>query len=76
MLTIRLKLRLQLMPLKANLKIEELSLQINNKEDTISVDTDAIKTEIKQTNELELNSMLEVILSENNFTNSFPRSVP
>jgi len=56
---------------KTNFTIEELSLQINNKENTISVDTDAIKTEIRETNELELNSILEVILSENNFTDAW-----
>lgn len=53
---------------KTNFKIQELSLDINNKEDIISTDINAIKTEIKETNELELNSISEVILSENNFT--------
>jgi len=53
---------------KTNFKIQELSLDIGNKEDTISRDIDAIKIDIKKTNELELNSIPEVILSENNFT--------
>lgn len=53
---------------KTNLKIQELSLDINNKEDTISTDIDAIKIEIRKTDEFELNSIIETILSKNNFT--------
>ena len=54
---------------KTNFKIQELSLEINNKEDTITRDIDAIKIEIKETNEFDLDSMIETILSENSFTN-------
>ena len=54
---------------KTNFKIQELSLEINNKEDTITRDIDAIKIEIKETNEFDLDSMIETILSKNSFTN-------
>jgi len=54
---------------KTNFKIQELSLEINNKEDTITRDIDAIKIEIRKTNEFDLDSMIETILSENSFTN-------
>jgi len=53
---------------KTNFKIQELSSQIGNKEELITSDTDAIKIEIKQTNEFELRSLTEVLLSDNNFT--------
>ena len=54
---------------KTNFKIQELSLEINNKEDTITRDIDAIKIEIRKTNVFDLDSMIETILSENSFTN-------
>ncbi|MBU0612269.1 peptidoglycan DD-metalloendopeptidase family protein [Patescibacteria group bacterium] len=53
---------------KTNLKIQELSLDINNKEDLIDTDKEAIKLGIRQTNESELNNFMQIILSENNFT--------
>ena len=53
---------------KTNFKIQDLGHQINNKQDSILNDLDAIKLEIKQVNEFELNGMTETILSENNFT--------
>ena len=51
-----------------NLKIQGLSSQILTKEDAIFNDTEAIKAEIKQANEFEINSMTETLLSDNNFT--------
>jgi murein DD-endopeptidase MepM/ murein hydrolase activator NlpD len=53
---------------KTNLKIQSLSSQINTKEDAIIGDIQAIKLEIKQTNEFELSSTVETILSENDFS--------
>ncbi|MES2023607.1 MAG: peptidoglycan DD-metalloendopeptidase family protein [Patescibacteria group bacterium] len=54
-----------------NSKIEELSSQIGDKEEKIQNDTEAIKLEIRKTNELELNSIAETILSENDFTSAW-----
>ncbi|OGI85891.1 hypothetical protein A3A01_01135 [Candidatus Nomurabacteria bacterium RIFCSPLOWO2_01_FULL_39_17] len=53
---------------KTNLKIQNLSSQINTKEKSISVNSDAIKSEIRQVNEMELSSMMEIILSEKDFS--------
>jgi murein DD-endopeptidase MepM/ murein hydrolase activator NlpD len=52
---------------KTNLTIQNLSSDINNKENSIQNDIDSIKLEIKNTNELEQNSLLENILSQNDF---------
>jgi murein DD-endopeptidase MepM/ murein hydrolase activator NlpD len=53
---------------KTNLKIKELSLQINDKQDIILNNIDAISLGIRQTNELEQDNILATILSEKNFT--------
>ncbi len=54
---------------KTNLAIGNLSTDIGNKEDSIRNNIESIKADIRRTNELELNSMWEVMLSENGFTN-------
>ncbi len=51
-----------------NYKIEELGSQIGDKEDSISNHKDAIIIGLKKTNEFELDSLPEIILSENTFT--------
>jgi murein DD-endopeptidase MepM/ murein hydrolase activator NlpD len=53
---------------KTNLKIQGLNSDINNKQNSITNDVDSIELEIQNTNELELNSIIEIILSENDFT--------
>src|SRR3989344_1918186 len=53
---------------KTNLKIQGLSSQIVNKEDSIGSATLAIELDIKKTNELEQASFVATILSENDFT--------
>lgn len=53
---------------KTNLKIQNLSSQINTKEKSIAFNTEAIKSEIKKVNEMELSSIVEMILSENDFS--------
>lgn len=49
---------------KTNYKIEGLSSQINDKEEIIQNNTEAIKLDIKKINEIELNSITEQLLSE------------
>ncbi len=53
---------------KTNLKIQNLSSNISNKQDIITNHLESIKLEIRKTNEFELESILETILSENDFT--------
>ena len=53
---------------KTNLKIRELSLEINNKQKRISNNIDAISLDIRQINEFEQNDILATILSEKDFT--------
>ncbi len=56
---------------KINLKIRELSLEINNKQERISNNIDAISLDIRQINEFEQNDILATILSENDFTEAW-----
>src|SRR5258708_4813096 len=53
---------------KTNFKIESLSSQITTKEEAIITSKNAIALEIKQTNEFELNNMVEILQSEHNFS--------
>jgi len=53
---------------KTNLKIQNLSSDINNKQDIIINNIESIKIEIKRTNEFERSSLFETLLSENDFT--------
>jgi murein DD-endopeptidase MepM/ murein hydrolase activator NlpD len=53
---------------QTNLKIQGLSSQINTKEGSINNALDAIALDIKKTNEIEETSLIESILSENDFT--------
>lgn len=53
---------------KTNLKIKELSLEINNKQGRISNNLNALSLDIKKINELEQNDIVATILSENDFT--------
>jgi murein DD-endopeptidase MepM/ murein hydrolase activator NlpD len=56
---------------KTNLKIRELSLEINNKQERISNNINAISLVIRQINEFEQNDILATILSENDFTEAW-----
>lgn len=51
-----------------NFKIQVLSSQIDTKQNAISVNVNAIASQIKQVNEYELESVVEMILSENDFS--------
>jgi len=53
---------------KINLKIKNLSSDINRKQNTITNNIESIALEIRQTSEFERSSLLETLLSENNFT--------
>ncbi|MFA5095170.1 MAG: peptidoglycan DD-metalloendopeptidase family protein [Candidatus Paceibacterota bacterium] len=53
---------------KTNLKIQELSLQINDRQGSITNNTDALSLSIKNMNELEQSDILTMILSENGFS--------
>ncbi|HEV7423889.1 MAG TPA: peptidoglycan DD-metalloendopeptidase family protein [Candidatus Paceibacterota bacterium] len=53
---------------KTNLTIENLTSDIGVKQDTITNNTDAIKLEIRNTNEFEQDDIVYTLLSENNFT--------
>ncbi|MFA5791608.1 MAG: peptidoglycan DD-metalloendopeptidase family protein [Candidatus Paceibacterota bacterium] len=53
---------------KTNLKIQNLSSDINTKENSIENNLDSIRLQIKNINELEENSLIENILSLNDFT--------
>ncbi len=50
---------------KTNLKIQELGFEIGDKEEIINTSVNALKLDIKRTNELELDSIPEKILSQN-----------
>jgi len=53
---------------KTNLKIKNLSSDINTKENSIENNLDSIKLGIKDTNEAEQKSLVEDMLSQNNFS--------
>ncbi len=53
---------------KTNLKIESLNSDINIKQDIISNGTESIKIGIRQIDEIEQSNILQVLLSENDFT--------
>lgn len=53
---------------KTNLKIEELSLDIDDKQNTILNNLDTISLGIRQMNEFEETNELATLISENNFT--------
>ncbi len=53
---------------KTNLKIQSLSSDINNKQNSITNDVESIKLQIRNTNEFEMNNIVETLLSENDFT--------
>ncbi len=53
---------------RTNLKIKSLSDDIGNKEDSITNNRDSIALGIRTTNEFEENTILETILSEDDFT--------
>ena len=53
---------------KTSLKINSLSRDIHTKENSIKRNTDAMILEIKNINEFELNSFVETVLSEKDFT--------
>ena len=53
---------------KTNLKIESLSSDIGSKQDIIENNTESIELGIRRTNELELNNVLENLLSMDDFT--------
>ena len=53
---------------RTNLKIQSLNFDIGNKESSIGNNIDSISLGIRRTNEFEESSLLEIILSVNNFT--------
>ena len=53
---------------KTNLTIQNLTSDINNKENAIKNNTDSIKLEIRNVNEFEQKNIVENILSDNDFT--------
>ncbi|MFZ2150303.1 MAG: peptidoglycan DD-metalloendopeptidase family protein [Minisyncoccia bacterium] len=53
---------------KTNLQIQNLSSDIGDKESSIKTNTDSIKLEIRKINELEDNTFLETMLSNDDFT--------
>ncbi len=53
---------------KTNFKIQALSGDISNKEDSISINTDAIASDIKETSEFEETTIVETLLSAEDFT--------
>jgi septal ring factor EnvC (AmiA/AmiB activator) len=53
---------------KTSLSIQNLSSDIGNKENSIKNNTDSIKLEIKNTNEVEQSSLVENLLSNNDFS--------
>ncbi len=56
---------------KTNLKIKELSLQINHKEKTITNNIKVLSLDIKKINELEMSDIWITLLSENSFTTTW-----
>lgn len=55
----------------ANSKIDDLGSQIGTKQDSITNATDAIALNIKNSNEYEQSSLVETILSDNDFTTAW-----
>src|SRR3989344_5630399 len=53
---------------KTNLNIQSLSSDISSKQSSINNNTESIKLEIRKTHEYETNTILENLLSENDFT--------
>lgn len=53
---------------KTNLKIQSLSSDIGLKQNSISNNIESIELHIKDTNEFEMNTIVEIILSEDDFT--------
>jgi len=53
---------------KTNLKIQNLSSDISNKQDVIINHIESIKLEIKKTNEFEQKNLIQTLLSETDFT--------
>src|SRR3989344_2695362 len=53
---------------KTNLKIQNLSYDINDKENSIENNIDSLKIEIRNINELEQNTIVENMLSNDDFT--------
>jgi murein DD-endopeptidase MepM/ murein hydrolase activator NlpD len=53
---------------KTNLQIQNLNSDIGDKESSINNNLDSIELEIRKINELENTSLIETILSDNNFT--------
>ena len=53
---------------KTNLEIQGLSSDINTKTDVIANHVDSITLDLRKTDEFERSSILETVLSENNFT--------
>ncbi len=56
---------------KTNFKIQSLSSDIGNKQNSITNNVDSIKAQIKATNEIELNNIVLTLLSENDFTSAW-----
>ncbi len=56
---------------KTTLKIQGLSSQIVNKEDSISNNVDAISLYVKETNEFEHSNIMETLLSDSDFTTAW-----
>ena len=56
---------------KTNLKIQTLSSQIVDKESSIVNDVEAINNYVKETNEFEHGSLVEILLSDNDFTTAW-----
>ncbi|MEK7219397.1 MAG: peptidoglycan DD-metalloendopeptidase family protein, partial [Patescibacteria group bacterium] len=53
---------------KTNLKIQSLSSDIKSKQSSIINDIESIRLQIRNTNEMEMNNILETLLSEDDFT--------
>ncbi|MDO8660192.1 MAG: peptidoglycan DD-metalloendopeptidase family protein [Candidatus Parcubacteria bacterium] len=53
---------------KTNLKIQSLSSDIKSKQSSITNDIESIRLQIRNTNEIEMNNVLETLLSEDDFT--------
>jgi murein DD-endopeptidase MepM/ murein hydrolase activator NlpD len=56
---------------KTDLTIQNLSSDISVKEDVIKIDTDSIKLEIRNESEFDQESIVESLLSENDFTTAW-----
>lgn len=53
---------------KTNLKIQSLSSDIKSKQNSITNDVESIRLQIRNMNEIEMNNIVETLLSENDFT--------